>query len=116
MRATTRVPLRENEMRVDRVDRSCNARAGLSRPTRNGLPRSTERRHTQVPPYEENPCRCRPTRRIRHLTTSLNLATMAAIAFGIPHRLNIVCQAVILVTTVYSGVEYFVKNRDVFKE
>ena len=36
--------------------------------------------------------------------------------FGIPHGLNIVCQAVILVTTVYSGVEYFVKNWDVFSE
>ena len=28
---------------------------------------------------------------------------------------NIVCQVVILVTTVYSGVEYFMKNADVFK-
>ena len=33
-----------------------------------------------------------------------------------PRWLNLVCQGVILVTTVYSGVEYFVKNWDVFKE
>ena len=36
--------------------------------------------------------------------------------FGIPQVLNYVCQGVILVTTVYSGVEYFAKNWDVFKE
>ena len=34
---------------------------------------------------------------------------------GIPQWLNLTCQAVILVTTVYSGIEYFVKNRDVIK-
>ena len=28
---------------------------------------------------------------------------------------NVVCQIVILVTTVYSGAEYFIKNADVFK-
>ena len=33
-----------------------------------------------------------------------------------PRWLNLVCQAIILVTTVYSGVEYFVKNWDVFQE
>ena len=30
--------------------------------------------------------------------------------------LNIVCIAVIVATTVYSGIEYFAKNLDVFKE
>ena len=33
-----------------------------------------------------------------------------------PHWLNLACQTVILATTVYSGVEYFVKNWDVFRE
>jgi CDP-diacylglycerol--glycerol-3-phosphate 3-phosphatidyltransferase len=32
----------------------------------------------------------------------------------IPAVLNLICVAVILVTTVWSGVEYFVKNRKVF--
>ena len=32
---------------------------------------------------------------------------------SIPTWLNTVCVAVIVVTTLYSGVEYFVKNRDV---
>ena len=45
-------------------------------------------------------------------------ATMVCICLLLcfPHWLNVLCQAVILVTTVYSGVEYFVKNWDVFKE
>ena len=30
--------------------------------------------------------------------------------------LNTVCWVVIVVTTVYSGVEYFVKNHDVFRK
>ena len=38
------------------------------------------------------------------------------ILFGIPGWLNTVCQVIILVTTVYSGVEYFWKNKDVFVE
>ncbi len=33
-----------------------------------------------------------------------------------PRWLNLVCQGIILVTTVYSGAEYFVKNWDVFRE
>ena len=44
------------------------------------------------------------------------LVCICLILFGIPHWLNLVCQGVILVTTVYSGVEYFVKNWDVFSE
>ena len=38
------------------------------------------------------------------------------VGWVLAHWLNLVCQAVILVTTVYSGVEYFVKNWDVFRE
>lgn len=33
-----------------------------------------------------------------------------------PQVLNGVCIAVIVLTTVYSGVEYFMKNLDVFRE
>ena len=48
--------------------------------------------------------------------TSSTMVCICLILFGIPHALNLVCQAVILVTTVYSGVEYFIKNWDVFRE
>ena len=49
------------------------------------------------------------------IKTASTMVCICLILFGIPHGLNIVCQAVILVTTVYSGVEYFMKNADVFK-
>ena len=45
-------------------------------------------------------------------------ATMVCICFLLVfdwHWLVILCQAVILITTVYSGVEYFLKNKAVFK-
>ena len=48
--------------------------------------------------------------------TAATMVCICLILFGIPHSLNLVCQALILLTTVYSGVEYFVKNADVFKE
>ena len=48
--------------------------------------------------------------------TASSMVSICLILFGIPHWLNLVCQGVILVTTVYSGVEYFVKNWDVFSE
>ena len=34
----------------------------------------------------------------------------------IPGWLNAVCVAIIAITTLYSGVEYFVKNHDVFQK
>lgn len=48
--------------------------------------------------------------------TASTMVCICLILFGIPHVLNLVCQGVILVTTVYSGVEYFWRNLDVFKE
>ena len=48
--------------------------------------------------------------------TASTMVCICLMLFVIPHWLNLVCQAVILVTTVYSGVEYFVKNWDVFRE
>ena len=48
--------------------------------------------------------------------TASTMVCICLILFGIPHILNIICQGVILVTTVYSGVEYFCQNLDVFKE
>ena len=50
------------------------------------------------------------------IKTASTMVCICLILFGIPHWLNIVCQIVILVTTVYSGVEYFAKNWDVFRE
>ena len=48
--------------------------------------------------------------------TASTMVCICLMLFGIPHWLNLVCQGIILVTTVYSGVEYFVKNWDVFSE
>ena len=47
--------------------------------------------------------------------TASTMVCICLILFGIPQVLNYVCQGVILVTTVYSGIEYFAKNADVFK-
>ncbi|NLU24289.1 MAG: CDP-diacylglycerol--glycerol-3-phosphate 3-phosphatidyltransferase [Clostridiales bacterium] len=49
------------------------------------------------------------------IKTASTMVSICLMLLGIPHWLNITCQAVILVTTVYSGIEYFVKNRDVIK-
>ena len=49
--------------------------------------------------------------KVKTAATMVCLCIMLAVDIG---RLNLACQAVILVTTLYSGVEYFIKNRDVF--
>ena len=48
-------------------------------------------------------------------TASTMVAICLMLLWNIPW-LNTVCWVVIVVTTVYSGVEYFVKNRDVFRK
>ena len=50
------------------------------------------------------------------IKTASTMVCISLILLGIPQWLNYVCQGVILVTTVYSGIEYFAKNADVFKE
>ena len=50
------------------------------------------------------------------IKTASTMVCICLILLGIPQVLNYVCQGIILVTTVYSGVEYFAKNADVFKE
>ncbi len=49
------------------------------------------------------------------IKTFSTMVCICLMLLGIPQWLNLTCQAVILVTTVYSGTEYFVKNRDVIK-
>jgi len=49
------------------------------------------------------------------IKTFSTMVCICLMLLGIPQWLNLTCQAVILVTTVYSGIEYFVKNRDVIK-
>ena len=45
-------------------------------------------------------------------TASTMICIVVMLAFSVP-VLDWICVAVILVTTVYSGVEYFIKNKDV---
>jgi CDP-diacylglycerol--glycerol-3-phosphate 3-phosphatidyltransferase len=51
--------------------------------------------------------------KIKTATTMVALALM--MVFPVKW-LNVVCSILILITTVYSGVEYFAKNRDVFQD
>ncbi len=50
--------------------------------------------------------------KVKTASTMVCLCLMLVISAGL---LNLVCQAVILLSTLYSGAEYFVKNKDVFK-
>ncbi|MGM9607435.1 MAG: CDP-diacylglycerol--glycerol-3-phosphate 3-phosphatidyltransferase [Oscillospiraceae bacterium] len=48
------------------------------------------------------------------IKTASTMVCICLMLLPIPAVLNTICVAVILVTTVWSGVEYFVKNRSVF--
>ena len=48
--------------------------------------------------------------------TASTMVCICLMLFGIPGWAERVCEVVILATTVYSGVEYFAKNLDVFKD
>jgi CDP-diacylglycerol--glycerol-3-phosphate 3-phosphatidyltransferase len=48
------------------------------------------------------------------IKTASTMVCICLMLLPIPAVLNLICVAVILVTTVWSGVEYFVKNRKVF--
>ena len=48
--------------------------------------------------------------------TASTMVCICLMLFGIPGWAERVCEVIILVTTIYSGVEYFAKNIDVFKD
>ena len=48
--------------------------------------------------------------------TASTMVGICLILLGMPPVVNTICQWIILLTTVYSGVEYFWQNRDVFKD
>ncbi len=46
--------------------------------------------------------------------TASTMVCICLMLLPIPDVLNLICVAVIVVTTIYSGCEYFLKNKDVF--
>ncbi len=56
--------------------------------------------------------------KVKTFSTMVALCIMMVVTepwFPFGRAVNLFCEAVILVTTVYSGIEYFAKNLDVFK-
>ena len=51
--------------------------------------------------------------KIKTAVTMVCLAVMMVLSFPV---LNWICTILILATTIYSGVEYFIKNKDVFQD
>ena len=47
--------------------------------------------------------------------TASTMVCLCLMLFGVPQPVQLVCNIVILATTVYSGLEYFWKNRTVFQ-
>ena len=50
------------------------------------------------------------------IKTAVTMVCLALMMVFPSRALNAVCSTLILLTTVYSGIEYFVKNRDVFQD
>ena len=46
------------------------------------------------------------------MKTASTMACIVLMFLPIPAAVNTLCVAVIVVTTIYSGVEYFLKNKD----
>ena len=45
--------------------------------------------------------------------TASTMVCICVMLLGLPEVVDVICSAIILVTTAYSGIEYLVKNRDV---
>ena len=50
------------------------------------------------------------------IKTAVTMVALGVMTVFPSPRLDLICTGLIFVTTVYSGVEYFVKNRDVFRD
>lgn len=48
--------------------------------------------------------------------TAATMVCVILMLLPIPYEVNVLCVAVIVVTTLYSGVEYFIKNRDCLRD